>query len=1166
VPRWSLRLLGPFSLERDGIPLGGFRSDKVRALLAYLASESGRPWTRSLLADLLWPDRPEPVARANLRNALSNLRHVLEDGRAVPAYLEVSSTEVRVNGAADHWVDVAALHDLLDPTPGDRFDDEAGTVDRLERALALIRGDFLEGLSLDSGPFAAWSATVRDHWRVVTARTARTLALAYARRGEPGPAETATRRWLNLEPWDESAHRHLMRLLARQGQRAAALAQVETCRRALAEELGVEPEAETMHLAAAIQAGEVGVEPTAAVAVWPGLATPPVTEAHVFVAREPELAALEAALRRVGAEGVGAMFVVGEAGSGKTELLAEFARRALADDPGLLVLWGHCSSFTGQGDPFEPFVHVARMLSGEAEAPPQAPPHRAVQARRAWQRLPDTVDAFLERGPDLLGRFVSARSLQGFARHHAGVDEDRLARLGSRVERVRPPPSSRSGSPSALVEQFTAVLRQLARRQSMLLLLDDLQWIDSASVDLLFHLARGLEAARVLIVGAYRSENVGDEKADRPHPLAAAAGELLSAGRAGLLDLSNVADGAFVDAVLDSEPNALGAPFRTELAARTGGHALFTVELLRGMQARGDLQRDRDGLWVEGPTLRWDELPTRVEAAIANRIGHLSPACVAALEVASVEGEQFTCEVVAAITDRPVTATCELLSHEAGRRHRLVVAHGVRPLDEGDVALYGFRHGLFQSYLLQRLDAIERARLHGRVGRELERLYRRSLERYPQMHHTLARHFDAAGMAAEAVVHYQAAASHAQRLSAYRAGIAHRRRALELLATEPASPDRDARELQLQLVLGTALTEAQGWSHPEVAAAYARARELCESVQDDALVVTGLWHLYVFHIGHSEHPQAEVLRERLARLADRTGDPLLHALAQLDVTSFYLGRFETARRRLEAASTAPGLAQQRALAARFGIAPAVVSLAYLAECLWLLDRPGEADGRGRQALELAEAVDHPITSCHAYSRACWWAALRGDRDVAGAMAEALLGIALAHELGNFSEIGTFFAEYASPDGAPSLRLERMHDAIERYRQGGATLLRAAFLTHFARACGEVGQHRRGLAAVDAALAESARSGERWLDAETWRTKAALLRPDRARPRPCRLGTATTVTGANERCAPAWPRPSRWRERRGPSRWCAAPRPTPPGTEPPNGRSARDQGPPPMCVS
>jgi DNA-binding SARP family transcriptional activator len=1101
VPRWSLRLLGPFSFEPDVKSRVSFRSDKVRALLAYLAAEPGRPWSRSALAGLLWPDSSEDVARGNLRNALSNLRLVLNDARAVPPYLVLAPTEVRVDVAADHWVDVAALRDLGEPAAGATHDsDDLTSVAPLERAMALIRGEFLEGFPVDSGPFADWMATMRDRSRSLMVRTARTLALAYARQGDPIAAEAATRRWLAFEPWDESAHRHLMRVLAHQGQRTAALAQHEACRRVLAEELGIEPAAETAQLAAAIQAGEVGAEPSIAAATWPGLASPADLDARLFVARAPELAALDSARRRGDVAGAGAVFVLGEAGSGKTELLVEFARRAQDDDPGLLVLWGHGSSFTGHGHPFEPFLHVARTLCGEAEAPPQAQAHRAEQARRTWRRLPATVDAFLEHGSELLDRFVSTRSLQGFARQHAGVDEDRIVRLETQAARLRSPPSARPGSSSVLLEQFTAVLRCLARRQRMLLLLDDLQWIDADSVELLFHLARGLGAARVLIVGAYRPEDLAAGEDAIPHPLRATVSELVYARRAGLVDLTGATDGTFVDAVLDTEPNALSADFRARLAARTGGHALFTIELLRAMQQRGDVLRDRQGRWIEGPSLRWDDLPARIEAAIGARIGHLSPHCLGALEVASVEGEVFTAEVVAAVTGHTVTETCDLISREAVRRQRLVEAHALRPLADGCLAQYRFRHGLFQTYLVQRLDAIERARLHERVGRELERIYRGNLRRYPEMHHALARHFEAAGMAMQAVEHFHAAASHAQRLFAYDASIAHLRRALDLLGSLPASPDRDGRELQLQFMIGTALTAAKGWANPDLATAYARVEELCDNVEDGAQRFRALWQLSVFHVGRSEHAEVNALHERLERLAEEVDDPTLGSLVRLNVADFYLGRFQVARRRLEAAGANPDPIEQRGLAERFGMAPAVVALAYLAECLWLLDLPRAAEDKGREALELAVAVNHPMSSCYAFARGCWFAALRDDRGATAAHAEDLLRLARSHGLGSFTLAGTFFGQFASRDGASHARLESMYGALERYREAGTSLHRAAFLTHFARACGEAAQAERGLVAVDAALIESARSGERWFDAETWRTKAALLRlrdPDRA---------------------------------------------------------------------
>jgi hypothetical protein len=828
------------------------------------------------------------------------------------------------------------------------------------------------------------------------------------------------------------------------------------------------------------------------VAVWPGLTPPAATEPAFFVARGPELAALGDALRRVESAGAGTVFVVGEAGSGKTELLAEFARRAQAEDHGLLVVWGHGTAFTGSGNPFEPFVHVARMLCGEAEAPPQARASREEQARRAWQRLPDTIDALLDHGPDLLDRFVTTPSLRRFAHRHAGVLEERLARLDALAQRAPRSPPLRATDPAALFEQFTAVLRHLARHQRMLVLLDDLQWIDPGSVELLFHLARGLGTARVLFVGAYRAEHVAHDGGAPPRPLAAAVGELLSARQAELIDLADAADAVFVDAVLDSEPNVLGPAFRARLTAHTGGHALFTIELLRGMQVRGDLRRDHLGRWVEGPGLRWDELPARVEAAIATRIGNLSAACVEALEVASVEGEEFTAEVVAAVTGRPLPETCDLLSREAGRRQRLVMAHVVRPVAEGGLGIYRFRHGLFPSYLHRHLDGVERARLHGRVARELERLYRRDLHHYPQVHHLLARHYDAASMAQEAVAQYAAAAAHARRLSAHASSVAHLQRALELLRDLPASPDRDAQELRLHLALGTTMTAAQGWAPPALEAVYARARDLADRVDDVVQVLPALWQLQLFHLGRAEHDLSDRAHERLRALAARIEDPVVRDQMRMTVLPYFRGRFAEARRIFETVGSDGDAGRQRALAERFGLASAPVARAYLAECLWLLGEPGEADRLEAEARELACAVDHPMTTGTVFARACWRAAFSGDRAATGAHAADLLRVVREHDLGNYFLTGTFFSAFAECDGQASGRLERLADAMERYRLSGTLLGRSAFLTLFAHACLEEGQPERGLAAVDAALAAAAHSGERWLDAETWRTKAELL--------------------------------------------------------------------------
>ena len=147
MARLQISLLGPFQAALDGKPVTGFESNKVRALLTYLAVEADRPHPRETLAGLLWPDYPNRSALSNLRSALPNLRQVIDDRHADPPFLFISRNTIQFNTASDYALDVDALQELYQYS-----------IDQLEEALANYRGSFLEGFSLpDSAPFEEWS-------------------------------------------------------------------------------------------------------------------------------------------------------------------------------------------------------------------------------------------------------------------------------------------------------------------------------------------------------------------------------------------------------------------------------------------------------------------------------------------------------------------------------------------------------------------------------------------------------------------------------------------------------------------------------------------------------------------------------------------------------------------------------------------------------------------------------------------------------------------------------------------------------------------------------------------------------------------------------------------------------------------------------------------------
>jgi predicted ATPase len=248
----SLALLGGFQTTLDGTPITAFETDRGRALLAYLAAEASRPHRRDALTGLLWPNMPEPSARHNLSQCLFNLRQALGDHQAEPPFLLISRETLQFNSTSQHTLDLATFTALLnacDAHPHPQLETCRLCIPRLQQAVELYRGDFLAHFFLaDSAAFEEWALVQREslHLRAMAALAA--LADSYEQDGDAAAGIRICRRQLELDPWREESHRQMMRLLAGSGQRSAALAQYETCRRVLASELGVEPAAETKAL------------------------------------------------------------------------------------------------------------------------------------------------------------------------------------------------------------------------------------------------------------------------------------------------------------------------------------------------------------------------------------------------------------------------------------------------------------------------------------------------------------------------------------------------------------------------------------------------------------------------------------------------------------------------------------------------------------------------------------------------------------------------------------------------------------------------------------------------------------------------------------------------------------------------------------------------------
>ena len=766
---YHLRLLGPVCVtqkrkgpdtESAAGPAPRFRSRRTVALLGYLSAER-RPHAREQLAALFWPDEMPTKGRSSLRRELYNLARVLPD------CWQTDSQTVQFAPSAWTRVDI----DILVQLESEK---------RWQDAAEIPTGEFLEGLNLsDNLEYENWLLAERERWRERSQTILHSACEEMARHGRYADALLYARRLLQLTPWDENTHRQVMRLLTWTDQRQEAVRQFNSCRQALADELGLGPSAETITLYEQIKAGDL--EHLAALPAFIAHGAENLQDkGSPFVMREREIAWLHRQLDMALASNGSVSFLTGGPGRGKTMLLDAFADQAVNAHSDLLVARGNCAAYAGVGDPYLPFRDILAMLCGDVEARWAAGSISTEHARRLWNALPLVVLAILEHGPGLLNALIPGSALLKRAMAVAWSDAPWLERLRNHVlPQVK---EITVAERSTLFEQFSNVLRAVATERPLLLLLDDIQWMDAASVGLLFHLLRRIAEGRdrILILCAYRPEDIIRDQSSVQHLLAKALSEFRRMFGDVWLSLGwvDACEGRrFVDTVLDSQPNNLGEAFRAALFQRTGGHPLFTIELLQAMRERETLIQNKSGAWQESPDLDWQLMPGRVEAVIKERVQNLEPQHQELLSVASVEGARFTVQVLAQVQNLKVRPLLRLLALDLGSRHRLVQEQEVFQTENRSIAHFEFRHVLFQEYLYKRLGQAERQMLHGAVAAALEDVYADELEAISVQ---LGQHFDKAGNFGRAMHYFNLAADNAARIYAYEEAIAHYTRALSL--------------------------------------------------------------------------------------------------------------------------------------------------------------------------------------------------------------------------------------------------------------------------------------------------------------------------------------------------------------------------------------------------
>ncbi|HSX83545.1 MAG TPA: AAA family ATPase, partial [Candidatus Saccharimonadia bacterium] len=773
------------------------------------------------------------------------------------------------------------------------------------------------------------------------------------------------------------------------------------------------------------------------------------TPAPLLVAREAELATLHQWFAKAlqGERHLG--FITGEAGIGKTTLVDTFVTQ-LAGQASLWLGHGQCIEQYGAGEAYLPLLEALGQMGRTPDGP------------QLVTLLHQQAPSWLLQLPALL----SPPEYEALQRYAGGTTRERMLR------------------------ELAEAVEVLTATRPCVLVLEDLHWSDTATIEWLAYVARRRGPARLLVLGTYRPV----EAIMRAHPVRAMVQELMVHCYGAELSLEEWSETG-VAAYLAQRGAGAGVPAELAqvLTQRTDGHPLFLVAVVDALIRQG-LLRHEPASWIltGGLDAVTVGVPQSIRHLLEHQVAQLVPADQEILAAASVAGVEFAVAAVAAGVQHPeedVEAQCDALA----RQQQLVQARGATVWPDGTVtARYRFRHALYQELIYERVPVSRRVRWHQQIGTRLEMAFGL---RAGEIAAELAVHFEHGRDYDRAVQYLQHAAEIAVQRHAHREAIAYLRRALTLLDTMAETPQRLRHKLEIQLALGPALMVARGFTAPEVAETYGQARQLCEHLGERLQlfpVLFGLWRSA--HV-RAQLPTARALGERLVRLADGQGDPVLFVEAHgpLGQTLCMYGEPTLAREHLQQVVALYEPQRHHALAVRCGYDPGVYAHAMEGWVLWVLGYPAQALQRSHDALALAQEQAHPFTLALTLGTLAILRHMR--REEAATLEHAQAGVVLSTEYGfpYLRAVGTVWHGWGLARGDQvATGMAQMREGLAALRATGAELLRPYLLALHADACGRGGQIEAGLCALEEALVAAENHTERFYAAELHRLQGELV--------------------------------------------------------------------------
>ena len=612
------------------------------------------------------------------------------------------------------------------------------------------------------------------------------------------------------------------------------------------------------------------------------------------------------------------------------------------------------------------------------------------------------------------------------------------------------------------------LLQRLSQEHPLLLVIEDLHWLDPSTLEFLDMLVIQDPTHRIFVLFTCR-----------PHftiPWQSRSNLI----QFNLTHLNQSDTVAMIDRL--TEGRGLPKVLIDEIIVKTGGVPLFVEELTK-MVIDSNIVAEKDGHYQLVGEFSSLAIPSTLQDLLAARLDSLGPVKETA-QLASIIGREFSFELLQYVSDRSATVLQQNINDLINAE--LIFQRGV-----GKHGVYVFKHALIQDAATSSMLKSRRQGVHKKIATVIEAHYPEIVDERPE---TLAHHRTEACQFEQAVDWWLIAGQRALQQSANLEAINHLERGLSLLDRIPNNNDKCLRELRLHAAAGPAYCATTGYASPEVERAYHQAGELCKQVGDIPERFQILWGHYAFYVVRADLTKALDSSQEMLEAAENENNinMQLEANVSLGLTQYFVGNVEKAYDYMAAASRLDQPDRDRSFTYLCGQDATVCNLVYTALILWIMGKPGQALNKSQKAVALARELKHAFSLAYALNFSAWLNYMLRNPDNAADMAEE--EIKLSEEQGFFwVTLGDVIAGWSQAcKGKIEQGLNKIQTGLQNYRAPGARLSQTLQLAIEADVCLQAGKLDQGMRCLAEAITAAEQTNERFWLAEIYRLKGETL--------------------------------------------------------------------------